>query len=438
MEALRMQWFKRGRWIADITFAGMLLFLALTVWVPVSAAGAYEGVSGLASPVIGTMQATPTEDATVTELNKEKLQQEVKQLQEQNDAQVIASNKEKLQHENDWWWNYGATILSSFISTLILVSGALIGFWQWRVNRDDISAKESKDLQEAQDKDLKDKAEERFKAAVAALGDEKEGTQVGGAILLRSFLHEEDKAIYERYYTQVFDLAVAYLRLPRTPNPPADPNTPLPLTTLSRALMVVFKEAFPLARSQNKGHPQSLDASTIRSDNAFLSEADLNQVWMRKAFLRNAELWKAHLNGADLRGADLRGANLIEANLNEANLSGAYLSGDLFYKATDLSFAVLSRANLAGAILKDTNLYRVKGLTDEQLEYCKAQGALINEDSTASSSQSPVSSSSPSQSFDTQDSSAPAAQVNTLPPGIDGSNAPSSQPNPGGVKEGLK
>jgi len=458
-----MQWFKRGRWIADITFAGMLLFLALTVWVPVSAAGAYEGVSGLASPVIGTMQATPTEDATVTELNKEKLQQEVKQLQEQNDAQVIASNKEKLQHENDWWWNYGATILSSFISTLILVSGALIGFWQWRVNRDDIRAKESKDLQEAQDKDLKDKAEERFKAAVAALGDEKEGTQVGGAILLRSFLHEEDKAIYERYYTQVFDLAVAYLRLPRTPNPPEDPNTPLPLTTLSRALIVVFKEAFPLARSQNKGHPQSLDASTIRLDNAFLSEADLNQVWMRKAFLRNAELWKAHLNGADLHGADLReanlrgaylrgadlneanlsgaylrGANLIEANLNEANLSGAYLSGDLFYKATDLSFAVLSRANLAGAILKDTNLYRVKGLTDEQLEYCKAQGALINEDSTASSSQSPVSSSSPSQSFDTQDSSAPAAQVNTLPPGIDGSNAPSSQPNPGGVKEGLK
>src|SRR6266700_1969787 len=151
MEALRMQWFKRGRWIADITFAGMLLFLALTVWVPVSAAGAYEGVSGRASPVIGTMQATPTEDATVTELNKEKLQQ-----------------------ENDWWWNYGATILSSFISTLILVSGALIGFWQWRVNRDDIRAKESKDLKEEQDKDLKDKAEERFKAAVAALGDEKE------------------------------------------------------------------------------------------------------------------------------------------------------------------------------------------------------------------------------------------------------------------------
>jgi parvulin-like peptidyl-prolyl isomerase len=130
VEILCMRRLKSEMWKVDIAIVGMLLLLVLIVWVPVSAAGAYEGVSGLASPVIGTMQATPTEDATVTELNKEKLQQEVKQLQEQNDAQVIASNKEKLQHENDWWWNYGATILSSFISTLILVSGALIGFWQ--------------------------------------------------------------------------------------------------------------------------------------------------------------------------------------------------------------------------------------------------------------------------------------------------------------------
>ena len=426
------------------------------VWVPMLA-NAHEGTLGLA--IAGPVQATPTVDLTVTALAKEQLTLQVRQLQHQP------------QNQNNWFAD-NSTALIAAVATVIV---ALFGISQWAINRRDerrkeIAArdKESKDRQEAQDKDLRAQAEERFKTAVTALGDEKEGTQVGGAILLRSFLHEEDMAIYERYYTQVFDLAVAYLRLPRTPNPPEDPNTPLPLTTLSRALIVVFKEAFPLARSQNKGHPQSLDASTIRLDNAFLSEADLNQVWMPKAFLRNAELWKAHLNGADLReanlrganlrgadlhGADLReadlnradlsranlrGANLIEANLNEANLSGAYLSRDLFYKATDLSFAVLSRANLAGAILKDTNLYRVKGLTDEQLEYCKAQGALINEDSTASSSQSPVSSSSPSQSFDTQDSSAPAAQVNTLPPGIDGSNAPSSQPNPGGVKEGLK
>src|SRR2546421_13051708 len=112
-----MRWLKRDIWRAGIALAGLLLLLALMVWVPVSAAGAYEGAAGLATPVTGTVQATPTEDATVTALNKEKLQQEVKQLQEQNDAQVFASNKEKLQHDNDWWWGYGVTILSSFLST---------------------------------------------------------------------------------------------------------------------------------------------------------------------------------------------------------------------------------------------------------------------------------------------------------------------------------
>ena len=60
---------------------------------------------------------------------------------------------------------------------------------------------------------MRAQAEERFKTAVAAFGDENEGTQVGGAILLRSFLNPNDKEPYGRYYNQILDLAVAYLRL---------------------------------------------------------------------------------------------------------------------------------------------------------------------------------------------------------------------------------
>jgi len=45
---------------AAIVLAGTLLFLILVVWIPMSPAGAYEGVSGLATPVLGTVQATPT------------------------------------------------------------------------------------------------------------------------------------------------------------------------------------------------------------------------------------------------------------------------------------------------------------------------------------------------------------------------------------------
>jgi hypothetical protein len=40
VEALFMRWLKRDIWKAGITVAGMLLFLVLMVWVPVSAAGA--------------------------------------------------------------------------------------------------------------------------------------------------------------------------------------------------------------------------------------------------------------------------------------------------------------------------------------------------------------------------------------------------------------
>src|SRR5260370_2904739 len=94
----------------------------------------------------------------------------------------------------------------------------------------------------AKDKELRDRAEERFQTAVNALGEEKEGTEVGGAILLRSFLNPDDKEVYGRYYTQIFDLAVAYLRFTNAsrpsqdpdglPTPPIDPNVPLPLTSL--------------------------------------------------------------------------------------------------------------------------------------------------------------------------------------------------------------
>ena len=80
-----MRWLKRNKWKAGITFVGMLLLLVLMVWVP-STAGAYEGASGLATPVTGTVQATLTEDATVTALNKEKLVQEIQQLKNQNEC----------------------------------------------------------------------------------------------------------------------------------------------------------------------------------------------------------------------------------------------------------------------------------------------------------------------------------------------------------------
>jgi uncharacterized protein YjbI with pentapeptide repeats len=382
-----MYWLKRNTSIVGIALAGLLLLLVFMIWIPVSEANAYERTSESASAVSATVQATPTEDATMTALKKEQLTQQVKQL-------------------DNWWlyWLYNGS--TAFIAAITAIVVASIGFYQWRGNQ---NAERKKEVA-AQDKELRDRAEERFKTAVAALGDGKEGTQVGGAILLRSFLNKDDEEIYGRYYTQIFDLAVAYLSISNLSRPSEDPDglppspvdatTPLPLTPLRKALIVVFKESFPLARKKldkivSGFDTLALDASHIRLDRAFLAVSDLRHIWMRgaslsKAILVNADLSKAALINADLKGAKLSYANLKGVHLDGANLSRVDLR-DADLTEADLTKANLEKADLSGAnltgayleetrSLKDTDLRRVKGLSKEQLQACKEKGAIIDED----------------------------------------------------------
>jgi hypothetical protein len=232
------------------------------------------------------------------------------------------------------------------------------------------------------------------------LGDQNEGPKIGAVILLRTFLRPG----YGQFYTQIFDLAVVHLRLPRTPGSVEDPNTAVPLTTLRQALIVVFKEAFPLARSQNNEGAQSLDATGIQLDNAYLWKADLKQAWMPEASLREVNLSEA----------DLSEARLNRATLGEADLRGATLSGTRF----------------EGALLRDTNLRGVLGLTKEQLESCNERWAVIDEDPTTTSSLSPISTLPPLQSDDTQTPSAPLAQGSIPTSDAGGSSVASSKPDP--------
>ena len=351
-----MRWLKRNLWRTGIAIAGMLLLLMLMAWISVVAAGAHEGASGSTRSV--TALATPTEDATVTALNKEKLAQEVQQLKNQNGSDPLG------------WLRTNTSIL---LSTLVVVIGALIGLWRWLGDRRDEHEKRREDQRTEQEK----RAEERFQSAVTGLGDEKEGARIGAAILLRTFLRPG----YEQFYTQTFDLAVANLRLPRTPHPPEDPNTPLPLTTLSQALIVVFREAFPLARNQNKRSPESLDATDIQLDSAYLRGADLKQVWMPQASLR-----KVDLSGADLSRANLSEADLSGAKLNEADLSGAKLSGAKFNEAelirtklneADLNRAYFNGARLSGADLSGADLRGAK-LNEADLSWARLSGAFLS------------------------------------------------------------
>src|SRR2546425_2565134 len=145
-----MRWFKRDMWKAGIAIAGMLLLLVFMMWLSAPATGAQGGASGSATPGTVTVQATPTEDATVTALNKEKLMQELQQLQQSNSRGL-----------GNWLWSKAAAVLSSFLSTLVVVIGALIGFRQWSVGRKDTQKKEADARIAAQTKELEDRKAER-------------------------------------------------------------------------------------------------------------------------------------------------------------------------------------------------------------------------------------------------------------------------------------
>jgi hypothetical protein len=230
-------------------------------------------------------QGTPTVDPTTTALQK-------LQLTEQVDRSL-----------GNWIWNYGTAALS----TLVLVLGGIYAFFRWFFwDRRDARKKQ---------------AEERFKSVVDGLGSESTETKIASAVLLRTFLDPG----YKEFYTQVFDLAVANLRL-RKPtdasitaessgtinqgftallnvinkqllkaptkertskssvNIPESPDSFSP-DSFSQALITVFKEAFPLTREELKKQKseftsQLLDATGIQLDNAFLFGADLRGAWM--------------------------------------------------------------------------------------------------------------------------------------------------------------
>jgi uncharacterized protein YjbI with pentapeptide repeats len=241
--------------------------------------------------------------------------------------------------------------------------------------------------------------EERFEEIVKTLGEKEEVSRTGAAVLLPTFLGQD----YERFYTQVFSLAVGHLRVQPSKSIDATESSspvgelvapqigPVPSwksllrqvfksdskeiviqsvpSPLNQVLVSVFRESYPLARSvlprvsRRDRQPDTarwLNASGIQLDNAYLAAADLARAWMREASMRGAilrganlaeaNLERSTLTGIDLREADLSGANLIGTDLGRAKLRGAVLSGARLDNAS-LAGADLSGADLTGAVV---------------------------------------------------------------------------------------
>jgi uncharacterized protein YjbI with pentapeptide repeats len=348
-------WLKRNLWKIGIAIAVVLALLLVMVWIVRLVADANE---------VASRTVTITSQVDATAVAQDYLKQQDKQLQRNNSIS----------------WAFLSAIGSSLgagiggIGTMFLAFAAFRtasnGFKQWQGNREDDQRKrdeEQKRWQKEQEEERRKRDEERFQSVVEGLGSEREETRIGAAIMLRTFLRPG----YEQFYIQTFDLAVAHLRLPRTSDPLEDPNAAQPLTTLSQALIVVFKEVFYRARRPNERDPQFLDATGIQLDCAYLQGVDLKQAWMPRVSLRNSllmsvDLSRANLRGAnlsgadlcegvDLRDADLRGANLNFANLRTTKLSRAYLHGASL-RGSDLRGSDLRNTNLSGIDFRTANL----------------------------------------------------------------------------------
>ncbi|HJT57811.1 MAG TPA: pentapeptide repeat-containing protein [Ktedonobacteraceae bacterium] len=394
-----------------------LVFLA---WLPLTAYGSTSShtlkktlliVPGTVTPT--PVSTTPTPDATMTELQKEQLTQQVDQLKDTNERSFGA-----------WLWNNG-----SLLGILVTIA---FGLYQYLRN-----------LRNEQRRRIEDS----FQAVITNLAGEQVETKVGAAIMLRTFL----APAYKRFHVQVFDLVVACLRSQKSTDPGASPASISPVLTalatnisrtqqadkqlpssLNQALAVVFKEALPLARQQLKKYlpsykvriidvsnkqkwslqlalkqlrdrfkkypgifkSQDLDATGIQLENAYLAGADLNEVWLPGGSLAGANLIRTELNHANLAGTDLTGAQMNVAELNGTNLRGAILTGanlagaelidvqfaDAYLEKADFTGADLTGANpeeaktLKGAILRD-----VVGLSDPQRLACRHLHAIVED-----------------------------------------------------------
>ena len=395
-------------WGASVLVAGSILPLLLMTWIPLNAS---EKISvHLYEKISATAQVTPiSPDLTVTALENQKLSQEVTMTARENAR--LTQEIGQLQHANErtvgeWLWNNALTT----ISTSLLILAAFAGIWRWFLDRR---------------KEQEKRSEDRFQSVVESLGGERTETKLGGAIMLRTFL----EGSYKRFHRQVFDLAVAHLRLAKpggsdTPTVssqldqaltavlaaatlhkkhPAQMNHYETPGSLSQALITVFKISFPLARAQlekrNREYKdqnyRELDATGIELDNAYLVGTDLNGVWMPEASLVKADLTHIHLSHTNLAKANLTEACLKVAELKHTNLRGAILTkADLTgadLAEADLTEAYLDGTNLTGADLSGSNpqaaktltgaiMRNVRGFTDpQQRQKCRDMHAIVED-----------------------------------------------------------
>jgi hypothetical protein len=157
------------------------------------------------------VQATPTVDATLTALNKDKLIWDINK-----DKSGIAKD----QSDRFWAWTSSGVII-------VGIAGVIFSLFQfYRAQLDKRVEREKKD-------------EEEFHTLIRDLGSDKIVVKIDATITLRKFLRPG----YEQFYQQIFDWMVINLRQQNIKGQPSEPTE-----DFREELITTFKTSYPRAR----------------------------------------------------------------------------------------------------------------------------------------------------------------------------------------------
>lgn len=250
------------------------------------------------------------ESMSQTELEAEKLHQEVLQLAIEN--QELASPWQKI------------SSYATIITVVVAVLGAFATIWkQISENRQDREQRET---------DSRRRMDDKFTSIVKDLGSENPSLQVSAAVSLMTFLREE----YTSFHEQVYLVLLANLKVKHE-------------VQLNRLLIQAFTKALKLRLERQPVSEQEpldltntnlyrIDLSGLNLPNTDIAFAD-----MQLANLREANLFRVRGYQVNLAKASLTRANLGEARLAEANLTNCH------FHETNLVSATMKKANLSGA-----------------------------------------------------------------------------------------
>jgi uncharacterized protein YjbI with pentapeptide repeats len=221
------------------------------------------------------------------QLERQKLQEEVRQLKIQN-AQAVETTRDQI------------LAWAPFVTTLVAVAGIALSILKATAEQ-----RRQRELDRTQrERELEQRLDALLSEAVANLGSDSESIRVSAAVALHNLLRVGGASMVEQIYT----IVCANLGAEHTP-------------PVNRFLSRAFGDAARLYLEQ-RSETEPLDLARCKIFRADLHGLDLEEADIAFASLRRANLADANLKG--VRGFEV---DLSDAMLSGANMEGAQLHG---------------------------------------------------------------------------------------------------------------